>query len=187
MMNDTIKTILERRSVRNFKHDQINEEELNLILKAALFAPSAMNQQAWHFTVIQNDEIIETINQIAKDFFEKSDNEHLRARAKVEKLDMFYNAPTVIIVSAEDSALLPDVDSAAATQNILLAATALNVGSCWNGAAQFVFPTEAGKELKRQLKIPEGYTPKNMVALGYSAGEAQQALPRKKNKVNYVR
>ncbi|WP_347460467.1 nitroreductase family protein [Clostridium sp. DMHC 10] len=65
-MNEIIKAILSRRSIRKFKSEQISDDELNSILEAGKFAPSAMNQQSWHFTVIQNKEIIAKVNELCK-------------------------------------------------------------------------------------------------------------------------
>jgi len=65
-MNETIQTILSRRSVRSYSSEQIKDEELDLILKAGLYAPSAHNQQSWHFTVIQDKEVINKLNKAAK-------------------------------------------------------------------------------------------------------------------------
>lgn len=187
MVNETIKTILKRRSIRSFKHNQINDEELKLIIKAGLFAPSAMNRQPCHITVLQDKKTIGKLNKTAKAFFEKSDDENLKARANSEKFDIFYNAPTVVIISVNDSDTFADIDSAAMQQNMLIAATSLNIGSCWIGASQFIFLTDAGKELMKELEIPSGYTPKNMFILGYTAGEDPEVPRRKENTVNFIR
>src|ERR1035437_9048356 len=105
VMSETISTLLSRRSIRTYKDVQIKEEELQTILKAGQYAPSARNDQSWHFTVVQNPEILEKISAIAKEIYGKSDNELFRERAKVENFSLFYHAPTYIIVSGENSAI----------------------------------------------------------------------------------
>ncbi|HEX9062869.1 MAG TPA: nitroreductase family protein [Clostridia bacterium] len=187
MPNETINTILKRRSIRAFKEEQIKDGDLELIVKAGLYAPSAMNQQSWHLTVISKKEVIEKINSTAKEIFKNSDVEYLKERAKSEKFDLFYNAPAIIIISGDQSAVLPESDAAAATENILLAAASLGIGSVWVGSSGYIFPTEAGKALKKELGIPDEYKPINIAALGYNAAEAPAAPPRKENKVNYIR
>ena len=66
MQNEVIKAIMDRRSIRAFKPEQISDAEINTILQAGIFAPSAMNQQNWHFTVVQNQELLNEINDKAK-------------------------------------------------------------------------------------------------------------------------
>ena len=111
-MNDTIKTILSRRSVRNYSNKQINDEELELIIKAGLYAPSARNQQSWHFTVIQDKKLIDALNIAAKDEMLKSGDVNLKKYLDDDKFHLFYDSPTVIVVSGEKSATAPRIDCA---------------------------------------------------------------------------
>lgn len=180
-MNETIRTLLSRRSIRAYKTEQIKDEDLNTILKAGSFAPSAMNQQSWHFTVVQNKEVFDKINKACKKAFENSNNPNFRASAKDSDFSICYNAPTYIIVSGKDGNIAPQVDCGLALENMFLAAASLGIGSCWIHAVNFLFATEEGKALKKELGIPEGYTPCCSGAFGYSAQEAREAAPRRKN------
>lgn len=83
-MNEIIKNILNRRSVRKYKKEQIKIEELQAILEAGKYAPSAMNQQSWHFTVVQNKEVLRKIDEATKTAFIKSGNKNFEDRAKTE-------------------------------------------------------------------------------------------------------
>ncbi|MCR4436793.1 MAG: nitroreductase family protein [Clostridiales bacterium] len=186
-MNDVLKCIMSRRSIRAYKPEQIKEEELQAIVQAGLYAPSAGNQQSWHFTVIQNPGVIDKITRTLKAAFLKSDNERFRQMAANEKFSVFYNAPTVIIVSGDEKAMMPQQDSAAAVENMLLAAASLNIGSCWIGMTGFLFSTEEGKALTKELGIPEGYKPLNTIVLGYKAAADPSPAPRKENLVNYIK
>lgn len=186
-MSETIKTILNRRSVRNFKQDQIKDEELQTILQAAQYAPSARNEQSWHFTVIQNPEVIDKINSVAKAAFENSNNELYKERAKAENFSLFYHAPTYIIVSGDNSAIAPEADGALALGNQFLAAEALGISSVWIHAVNFLKTTEEGKELFKELGIPGGYSPIGSGAFGYNAGETPIPAPRREGTITYIK
>lgn len=185
-MNETIKTILSRRSVRNYSGEQIKKEELDLIVNAGLNAPSACNQQSWHFTVIQDKKTINDLNKASKEALAKSEDDYLKSVAADESYNLFYNAPTVIVVSGERSALAPRVDCAAATQNMLLAAESLNIGTCWIGLVYPLFVSENAKEWQNRFGIPESHELYHAVIMGYKAEENLQAAPRRENTVNYI-
>jgi len=186
-MNETINTILARRSVRKYSDEQIKENELDLIIKAGLFAPSGCNAQPWHFTVVQNKELIKNLNIDAKKELLKAENETFRTLAANEDFDIFYNAPTIIVISGEKNAPVPQTDCAAATENMLLAAESLNIGTCWIGLVGYLFRSNNAEKYIKLLKIPQGYEPYYAITLGYKVEETQQAPPRKENTVNYIR
>ena len=129
LTNQTLATIKTRRSTRNFKGEQITDDELQAVLQAGIEAPNVGNRQAWHFTVIRNKELLGWLNREAKENAKQFD--HLREMANNESYDCFYGAPTVILVTGEDGAMAIESDCAAATQNMLLAAESLGLGSCW--------------------------------------------------------
>ena len=184
-MNEVLKTIKNRRSIRSYKQEQIKQEELDLILEAGIYAPSAHNDQPWHFTVIQNEEIILSISDKSKELMAKSDIDWMRRIGENSRTHIVHNAPTLIIVSGNKSAISPKVDCSAAIQNMLLAAESLNIGSVWLGLVNFFFTLE---EEVKALGIPEGYEPYYGVALGYKASEKDILPPKRKSDVvNYVR
>lgn len=185
-MNETIRTILNRRSIRAYKQEQIRDEDLQVILKAGLFAPSAMNQQSWHFTVVQNKETLQRINQTVRENFLKSGNERYEEMAKSENFDVFYNAPTLIIVSGDEKAIAPQCDCALAMGNIFLAASSMGISSCWIHAITHLSNTEEGNSLISVLGIPQGNKIFASGSFGYAAVEAPAAAPRKENTVNII-
>ena len=81
MMSGVLEVIKKRRSIRAFKSDQISDEQLQTILQAALMAPSAMNQQKWHFSIVQDQDLLGKMVEIIKDSIMKSDNEFLKPSA----------------------------------------------------------------------------------------------------------
>lgn len=177
-MNEIIKAILSRRSIRKFKSEQISDDELNSILEAGKFAPSAMNQQSWHFTVIQNKEIIAKVNEVCKKNMNRAEN---------KDLNLFYNAPTLIIVSGDEKAVAPECDASLALENMFLAAASLNIGSCWIHSPRALASSDEGNKLISELGIPSGYKIVGSGIFGYKASEAPASAKRKENSVNIVK
>lgn len=186
-MNQTIESILNRRSVRVYSEDQIKQEDLDLILQSGCYAPSGCNMQPWHFTVIQNKEILSVLNSETKKELLNSKNEYFQNFAKNEKYDIFYNAPTVIVISGEKQALVPQTDCAAATENMLLAAESLNIGTCWIGLITFLFRSNRAEEFSKMIKIPEGYEPYYAITLGYKKIQDPKPPQRRENTVTFIK
>lgn len=184
-MNEVLNVIKSRRSVRAYKPEQIKEEELEILIEAAIYAPSGSNSQPWHFTVIQNREVISHLSNVAKEVLLNSGSEYGKRFGANPSFDITYGAPTLIIVSGNSSTSTPVADCSAAIQNILLAAESLNIGSVWLGLITPAFKVEGESE---KIGIPVGYTPFYGVALGYKQSEEKREAPeRKKGVVNYIR
>ena len=148
---ETITAIETRRSIRKFETKPVENEKINMLMRAAMFAPSARNTQSWHFIIITEKEIHKQIMQV-----------HPYAK-------MLEKAPLAILVcgdknlEANESYLA--INCSAATQNILLAAQDLNLGSVWLG----VYPREERmKGLITIFNLPENILPISLISLGYS-------------------
>jgi len=185
-MNETIKVIKNRRSIRKFKEEQITDSELQEILDCAVHAPNAGNQQKWHFTVIQNKDMLERMERILKENMMNSGVDFFAKLASDPNIRVFGNAPTVILITADERARFVQIDCAAAAQNILVAAESLNIGSHIMTSSEFLFASEKGNELKRELGIPDGYNHICTTALGYK-DENPPVKPRKKDVINYIK
>ena len=185
-MNQILETIKSRRSIRQFKPDQLNEADLAAIIEAGCYAPSAMNGQSWHFTVIQNKELLDRMSVQVRDLYKDIDSPRIKERLKDPNWQAFYRAPVMVVVSGQRDARFHQTDCAAATQNMLLAAASLGIGSCWIGIIAQLLDSPEGEKYARELKIPEGYKPLYAVALGYPEGEPPQAAPRKEDAVRYI-
>lgn len=183
-MNSVIDSIKNRRSVRKYTEEQIKEEELSLLLEAAIYAPSAGNDQPWHFTVVQNRELIDIMSSEAKKGMANSPVEWIVKMGKSENLNIFYNAPTVIVVSGKKDATAPFADCCAAIQNMLIAAESIDIGSCWIGLGRYFF--EKVENMKK-LGIPEEYEPYYMVSIGYKDSSNNKAPERNRNVVEFIR
>lgn len=169
-MNQTIDTILKRRSIRSYQQKQISDEELDSVLQAALYAPSAMNQQSGKFVAVQNKEIMQRLVELGK-------------KAVNSDKNPFYGAPTVILVFSKKANIAPTCDASLALENMFLAATSLNLGSCWIHCVNSIFKTDEGKKLMLDMGISDEYMIVGSCILGYPEGKIPEALPRKKDLV----
>lgn len=186
-MNLVLETIRSRRSIRQFKPDRLKDADIKAIIEAGCYAPSAMNGQSWHFTVIQDQELLDRMSIQVRDLYKDIDSPRIRERLKDPNWKAFYRAPVMVVVSGNKEASFHQTDCAAATQNMLLAAASLGIGSCWIGIIAQLLDSPEGEKFARELKIPEGYKPLYAVALGYPEGERPQAAPRKEDAVRYIR
>lgn len=154
-MNQTIETILTRRSTRKFSDKPIPQEDLDLILKAALCAPSGMGLQTWQFTVVKNQEKIVSLAKA------------IEARLERRGYDMY--APKVIIIpsNARDSRFGRE-DNACAMENIFLAAHSLGIGSVWINQLQGICDDPAIRRELDALGIPADHVVYGLAALGYA-------------------
>ncbi len=182
-MNKVTETIKSRRSIRKYLPEQLREEELQVILEAGNYAPSAHNEQSWHFTVIRNKELLDRMSVKAKELMAAQGTDWVKDMGGNKDFHLFYHAPAVIVVSMRKAALSPLVDCAAAIENMLLAAESLDIGSCWIGLTRYYFAQQ--DELPR-LKLPAGYEPCYAVALGYKGQRPAKALPRTAAPVTYI-
>ena len=167
-MNETISAMLSRRSIRSYKTRQVSDRDLNWILEAGIYAATSRNMQSWYLTAVQNKDLLKRLRDAACDTMLKSDNERNREKALDPGFSPFYNAPTLIIVSGNESRNAR-VDCANATQNMCVAANSLGLGSCYLASFTMAFENPAvAAVLLRDLGIPEGYSPQFGVALGYA-------------------
>lgn len=183
MTNPVIAAIKSRRSIRKYLPGRIKDEELAAILEAGAYAPSAHNEQSWHFTVIRDAELLDRISAKSKELMAEQPADWVRTMGRNELFHVFYHAPCVVVVSMRRDAMSPLVDCSAAIQNMLLAAESLDIGSCWIGLARYWFSLK--EELPR-LNLPEGYEPCYAVTLGYKGQRPSKALPRREGLVNYI-
>jgi nitroreductase len=184
-MNETIKTLLNRRSIRAYKEEQLKEEELKTILEAGQYAPTAINEQSWHFTVVQNKELLNKINSVCKAMLQGMGGP-MGERARSENFSVFYNAPTFILISGDEQSIAPQINCSLAMQNMFLSAEAQDIGSCWIHAVTNFTKSEAGKTLMKELQIPEGFNIYSAGAFGYKAMEGS-AAPRKENTITILK
>jgi nitroreductase len=173
-MNDTLRVLLNRRSIRAFKPEQITDEELDAVLKAGKYAPSGGNQQAALFVVVQDPQARQTISRM---------NQAVTGGDS----DPYYGAPTVILVLADTTKVTPVEDASVALANMFNAASSLGLGSCWVHRTRQMFESDEGKALLRKWGVKGEYVGVGSCILGYPDGEPPQAAPRKDGSVVMVR
>jgi len=186
-MNEVIKTMKRRRMTRNYKLDQITDDAIMAIIDAGQHAPSVQKQQAWHFTVIQNKTLMDKMNKEAKILGQQSPVDVIRKLNSQEDYHIFYQAPTVILISADSTGFMPEKECIAAGQNMFLAAESLGLGACWISAVGGLFSSEDAQMYRDQLGLAEDLLPQMAIALGYIESRPDHAYPRKTDRTNFVR
>lgn len=172
-MNQTLDTIKSRRSVRRFKPDMLPRETIDAIIEAGLYAPSGMNTQNTVIVAITDREVRDRLS---------------RANAAVmgAERDPFYGAPVVLVVLAERSRRTHVHDGSLVMGNLMLAAHALGVGSCWIHRAAETFDQPEWKEWLAALGLEGDYEGIGNCILGYTEGELPAAAPRREGRVFYA-
>ena len=168
-MNETLKTLKERRSCRKYLPKQVEADALEAILEAGTYAPTGMNRQAPVIVAVQDKE---TRDKIAK----------MNAAVMGTDTDPFYGAPTVLVVLADPNIRTYVYDGSLVMGNLMNAAHAVGVDSCYIFRAKEVFATEEGKAMLREWGIPDYFEGIGNCILGYRAeGGVKDASPRKEN------
>lgn len=168
MKKETLDSLKERRSIRAYKSKQIKDEELDAVLEAGTYAPTGMGKQSPKMVVVQDKETVSLLSR-------------LNAQVMGVSSDPFYGAPTIIIVFADKNVPTYVEDGSLVLGNLMLAAYAVGLGSCWINRAKEVFAGEEGKKLMAKWGIPENYVGVGHCALGYADGETPRAKERKKD------
>lgn len=175
-MENVLEQLRNRRSVRKYKADMVPQEILDQIIEAGLYAPSGKGQQ--------NTIIIQVTVQALRDKIVRMNCEIGGWEAG---FDPFYGAPAMLIVLAKKDWPNRVYDGSVVMENLMVAAHALGVGSCWIHRAKEEFETPWGKELLKSLGIEEDYEGIGHCALGYAEGETPKAAARKDGRVYYIK
>lgn len=169
-MNEVIKNMVERRTVRKYKAEQITDEQLDIILEAGLYAPNGRGMQKTVMVVIQDKE---TRDYVAK----------LNAAVMDSTADPFYGAPTVIVVLSERGRVTTVEDGSAVMTNLVNAAHSVGVDSGWIHRAGEVFDSPEGKELLKKWGVEGDYVGIGNCILGYRDCDYPEAAPRKEGRI----
>lgn len=172
-MNETIKTLLRRRACRAYKERQITGEELNVILEAGTYAPTGMGRQSPLIVAVQDPETLKKVERL---------NAAVMGHPESHP---FYGAPTVVIVFGDPSLPFGIADGNLVIGNLLNAACAAGVDSCYIWRAKESFESGEGRALKAAWGIPEGYEGVGNVILGYGKPEGIRPAPQRK--ADYIR
>jgi len=180
MTNDTLRVIKARRSCRAFKPGPIPRETLEAIVDAGIWAPTGMNNQDVHFTVLQNPEHIKRLSDGIRPALPDAVKERMTSRNGGDPdFSLFYFAPALIVLSGGDTSC------AIAAENICLAAESLGIGSCMIGLFNFINQAPEGPALLGELKLPEGSKTGLAIALG-TAAKDMPAPERKPGRATWL-
>ncbi len=191
-MNEYVEKMLSRHVIRRFKDEQISDGELEQILLAGLYAPSAGNNQNSRIVVCQDKEINEKLGRLNRYMqFKDQDPAAVAHSISVDQpsiqddftiMSGYYNAPTVLTIFTQNHQCAHD-DAAMIGENMLLAAHFLGVGACYVGRTDEVFATEYGMEMRRKWGVPDELVAVCNVLLGYREGPAPHDKPRKEGRI----
>ena len=173
--NPVIEAIMARRSIRQYKPEAVARETMDIILKCGINAPNGMNRQSWEVRVLDKPETVAKLKELMV---------KANPNTKPEMVEgCFRNAPSLVFVGADGSYDFSTIDCGLLSQNIMLSAWSLGVGSvCLGSPIRFLMESP---EALQMLQFSEGYKPVICIGLGY-ANESPEAKPRDITKVKYV-
>jgi nitroreductase len=171
-ISDALNVIHNRKSVRNFTGESVTQDQLEILLKAAMAAPSAVNCQPWEFVVVTDRKTLDKLGDV------------------LPYAKMIYKAGAAIIVCGVPSKAHKQmveyavIDSALASQNILLAAEAIGLGAIWTAAYPYL---DRMKSVSSILNIPSNTIPLNVIPIGHPTGEDKPKEKFNPNKIHRER
>lgn len=177
LTNETLDTLYTRRSCRAYTDQPVEADKLEAVLKAGIYAPTAMGQQSPVIVAVENKAVRDQLSR-------------MNAAVMGRDNDPFYGAPTVLVVLADTRQPNWKADGSLVMGNLLNAAASVGLGSCWINRAYEMFETEEGKTLLKEWNVPnaEHLAGVGCCILGHAApGGEKPAAPRKENYVVYVR
>lgn len=172
-MNETLRLIKSRRSVKKYKDTPVKREDIEKIVEAGTWAATGLNKQSPIILVVTNKEVREKLSRLnaGKDPFHRA--------------DPFYGAPCVLVVLADKSVHTRVYDGSLVMGNMLLAAHSLGLGACWIHRAKETFETDEGKQILKELGIEGEYEGVGNCIVGYP-DMTPADKPRKENWVYYI-
>ena len=174
-MNESIKNMIERRSIHSFKPDaMVSKEDMDAIIEAGTYAATGMGMQSPIIIAVTNKE---TRDQLSK----------MNATIMRRDMDPFYGAPVVLIVLADKNRPTHIYDGSLVMGNLMNAAASLGIGSCWIHRAKEEFESDWGRNLLRSLGVNGDYEGIGHCALGYADGDYPAAPARNEGRVFYVK
>lgn len=173
-----VKTIMERRSIRKYKPQPVEREKMQTIVECGVNAPNAMNRQPWEIRVVDNPDFINGVTELYK-------KEQPKAAEDPNFKNMFRNAPTVVFVGRDVQSGSAEFDCGLLSENMMLAAQSMGIGSCCLGSPAAFMRSPAAAEYLKKLGFSEGYELLYCIAFGYP-DETPAAKPRDLTKIKFV-
>ena len=182
MLNDTQKSILDRRSTRGFSDVALNDEEMQMLFDAAMASPTARNMQEWHFVFLKDKALIRKFSEDFRLLMKARTGEE-----RYDSYDVFFNAPLVVFITTPEkpSTYFVTVDAGIAVQNLALSAHAMGMGSVIVGLPKQLLDSEKGAEWEKQLSFPAGHHFAIGIAIGHHT-VTKEAHPIGENKITVI-
>ena len=174
-MNETIKTLVERRSVKKYSSKPVEQELIDLVVKTGTYAPTGRNRQPVKILVITDGQVRDELRKL-----------NAKIMGMDESFDPFYNAPVLLVVLADPTVNTYLYDGSLVLGNMMNAAHSLGLGACWIHRAKEEFQTEYGKNLLKSLGIEGEWEGIGHCVLGYADGPLPETRPRKDGWVHTV-
>lgn len=174
-MNEVIRALKERRSIRKYKADMLPEETIRQIVETGLYAASANGEQKTVIIAVTNKELRDELSEMNREIAGWENG-----------VDPFYGAPVVLIVLGDKTGHAPICDGSLVIGNLMIAAHALGIGSCWIHRAKEEFETEQGKNLLKKLGIEGNYEGIGHCILGFPDCTPPKAASRKEERVYVI-
>lgn len=173
MGNPVLSAIADRRSIRSYTNVKVTREQFDILLKAAVQAPSARNSQPWHFSVVQNRALLDEISAEVN----KNINQDVG--------DIFHGVQAAVFLSCDALSRWARHDCGIAVQTIALAAHSIGLGTVILGMPEMAFTGARGEYFSKLLKFPEAYSFAVAIAVGVPAG-TKEAHPVEPGRISYV-
>lgn len=174
METDFLKIIETRRSCRKYKKEQVKDSELKAVLEAGTYAPTSRGMQSPYIVAVQNEAVLRKLAG-------------MNAKVMGSTSNPYYDASTYVLVFASLDSHNPVQDGSCVLENMMLAAHAIGLASCWIHREREMFETPEGKELIREWGLPENIIGVGALALGYADGDLPKPKPRKEGYYRIVK
>lgn len=178
MSNEVLEAIKNRRAIRKYRQDPVEQEKIDAVIEAGLYAASGRGQQAPIIIAITDPDFRDRLSVLNREI-----------GGWDAPFDPFYGAPVVLAVVASEEFKNRVYDGAMCIGNMMLAASSLGLGSCWIHRCRETIPTRLGQEMLQKAGLPaEGnYEGIGFCILGYPKGDIPQAAPRREGRVRYIK
>ena len=168
MDNEVLKAIRERRSIRRFKTEQINDDELKTVLEAGTWAATGMVKQDPWIVAVQNKETCDLLRK-------------MNAKVMDTEADPYYGAPTIVIVFGSAEWGNNVKDGSLVIGNMMLAAHSIGLASCWINREDKMFETTEGRQMLKEWGLPDNVVGIGAISLGYASAHPHTVKPRKED------
>jgi nitroreductase len=168
IVNDTIKSIMKRSSIRKFKKDKLSETQIDILMKAALAAPSAANTQPWNFSFVEDTKLITDLEDYLVELAMNSGDEIAINRLKSRNNKVIFDAPLLVIVSSPLKGHFDMLDCGISIENIVIAAESMGLSSVILGGMRVAFMGDKKSFYKDLFCIPKENEFVGAIAIGHA-------------------